>query len=338
MTPSLDHWTIIFALIASQGIVLAILLWTKKDDYYRSLSIAIFLFSIMLIYYVAFWTRYHLALPYWLGVSSLLTYAIAPLFYKHVVVLKDKKPFSSLHYIPFLAVAALYLLSPLLQSSLTISSFIIGGILQSTHLGIYAVLIYQAATKSNNSLHRFIALSFLLYTLSFISYYLLVWTGNLKVEYDYFISVIASAMIYGVGYFGLYASKNKLVKYENSALSPSASKAILNTITAYIDDTKIYRESDLRLNQLSQKLEYSSNHVSQVINELCKKSFTDFINEYRINEACEIIRRSNSKPKFIHIALDVGFNNKTSFYNAFKKVMNCSPTEYYQSLEEKIPV
>jgi AraC-like DNA-binding protein len=61
------------------------------------------------------------------------------------------------------------------------------------------------------------------------------------------------------------------------------------------------------------------------------KSFATYINEYRINQACELIA-NDSLIKLEAIGYEVGFNSKSTFYTAFKKLKNTTPTLYKESL------
>jgi AraC-like DNA-binding protein len=59
------------------------------------------------------------------------------------------------------------------------------------------------------------------------------------------------------------------------------------------------------------------------------KSFFDFVNEYRVQEAKKLL----SSPQYGHysvygIALDAGFNSKSAFYAAFGKYAGMSPSEF----------
>ncbi|MCB0372566.1 MAG: AraC family transcriptional regulator, partial [Muricauda sp.] len=69
------------------------------------------------------------------------------------------------------------------------------------------------------------------------------------------------------------------------------------------------------------------NNASQVINEHFNLSFFDFINKYRVEEA-ERLLESNQLMTITDIAFEAGFNNRVSFYKAFKKVHDITPTEY----------
>lgn len=58
------------------------------------------------------------------------------------------------------------------------------------------------------------------------------------------------------------------------------------------------------------------------------------MNQYRIKEVKNLLLQNKEKNMTIdHIAYDVGFNNKSSFYMAFKKFTNNTPTNYIEYME-----
>lgn len=56
-----------------------------------------------------------------------------------------------------------------------------------------------------------------------------------------------------------------------------------------------------------------------------RQTCTDFVNEYRVNQACQQL---HSEKSIAQIAYDVGFNNLSHFNKTFKRVTGHSPTEY----------
>jgi len=62
--------------------------------------------------------------------------------------------------------------------------------------------------------------------------------------------------------------------------------------------------------------------------------FRDFINSYRIRHALTLLDDFEKKNLTIEsVAYESGFNNRTSFYNAFKKQTDKLPSAY---LKEKV--
>ncbi len=59
------------------------------------------------------------------------------------------------------------------------------------------------------------------------------------------------------------------------------------------------------------------------------KSFTNYLNEYRIRKACQILQESDHP--LIHIALQCGYENMSFFHRQFKKYLTKTPNEYRSS-------
>ena len=92
---------------------------------------------------------------------------------------------------------------------------------------------------------------------------------------------------------------------------------------------KPYLEPALKLQDIANNLELQPHHISQAINEVEEKNFSDFINEYRVSTAIGLL--TSTDHKMIHIAFDSGFSNKASFNNAFKKATGMSPSQYKET-------
>jgi len=116
--------------------------------------------------------------------------------------------------------------------------------------------------------------------------------------------------------------------YKKSNLSNSDKRIYISRINYLIDEENLYLKNDLRLRDISEKLEIPEYLISQVINEKVGKSFRDYLNEFRVRAAQVKLSESHSKYTIEGIAKDVGFNSRSSFYSAFKKVTNLTPLEY----------
>ena len=92
--------------------------------------------------------------------------------------------------------------------------------------------------------------------------------------------------------------------------------------------------NELRLDDLSRLMNLSRNHTSQIINEHFNLSFFDFVNRYRIREAKNtLIMLDKNELTVTQIAYDVGFNNRASFYKAFKKFTSENPSDYLKKIK-----
>ena len=95
-------------------------------------------------------------------------------------------------------------------------------------------------------------------------------------------------------------------------------------------EKSLYKNPNLTLQDLSQEINISSHQLSQFLNTNLGKNFTSYVNEFRINEACKIIT-SSDKLTLEAVGYDVGFNSKSTFFTAFKKITGLTPAEYQKS-------
>lgn len=102
-------------------------------------------------------------------------------------------------------------------------------------------------------------------------------------------------------------------------------------IEDYINREKSYLNPDLRLSELSSKFNINSNSLSTILNLCFEKNFNDLINEYRINYFINKVNEIDlNKYTLLSIAFDCGFNSKTTFNRAFKKVTAQNPSDYFK--------
>ncbi len=119
--------------------------------------------------------------------------------------------------------------------------------------------------------------------------------------------------------------------YETSSLKRDEAEKIHSTLLNYMQEKKPYLEPKLTLHSLSKQLDISPNHLSQIINQYEQQNFNDFINRHRIEEF--VARASKDKHlSFLALALDSGFNSKSTFNTVFKKHKGMTPSEFLTSL------
>ncbi|WP_375325510.1 helix-turn-helix domain-containing protein [Flagellimonas sp. GZD32] len=130
--------------------------------------------------------------------------------------------------------------------------------------------------------------------------------------------------------YPLESLRIKQNKYEKTGLSESFSLELKDKLENLMQNKKLYLDHEIRLNHIADLLDISRHHASQVINENFGLSFYDFINSYRINDAKIKLSNGfeNSSESISDIAYQCGFNNRVSFYKAFKKVTGTTPTEF----------
>lgn len=116
------------------------------------------------------------------------------------------------------------------------------------------------------------------------------------------------------------------MKYQRSALDTEQSNRIANKINDMMRKDKLYLDSSLSLQKLASYVSISPNYISQTLNETLSTNFFDFINQWRIEAAKPKILANQDT--VLNIALEVGFNAKSSFYKAFKQETGQTPSEF----------
>jgi AraC-like DNA-binding protein len=127
--------------------------------------------------------------------------------------------------------------------------------------------------------------------------------------------------------------KKEAEKYSKSGLKEVQAEKYLDKLLNYMETNKPFLDNGLTISDLSAKTGILRHHLTQVLNEKYKRNFFTFINEYRVKEVMERF----TDPKFnnytiLAIALDAGFNSKTTFNSFFKIQTGLTPSEYRQKM------
>jgi len=150
--------------------------------------------------------------------------------------------------------------------------------------------------------------------------------------------ILVLVLVLAAGGFYLYKKrpfKKQHEKYKGSSLNPQFAEECSKKLRYLMEMKKIYRDPDISLQALSDKLSVTSHQLSQILNETLERNFSDLINSYRIEEAKTLLLKPGAdQQKITTVAFDVGFNTTVAFYNAFKKYTGMTPSQYRK--EEKI--
>ncbi len=124
--------------------------------------------------------------------------------------------------------------------------------------------------------------------------------------------------------------KKQLSYSENreSAFTDEKKEELLSKIENEFEINKIYKEN-INLQKLATKLNTNTSYLSGIFNNVYKTSFSDFINQYRIQEAVDLF----NNPDYINysteaIGKESGFNSDKTFVRAFKKHIGVTPSYF----------
>lgn len=103
----------------------------------------------------------------------------------------------------------------------------------------------------------------------------------------------------------------------------------ITNIINYIEENY---NTDLYLDGIAEIFQTSPKYLSKLIKTKLGVNFTDYLNEFRIKQAMQFLREGDIK--ITDLYKKVGFNNRNSFSNFFKKYTGMSPSEYKKSLKK----
>lgn len=125
-------------------------------------------------------------------------------------------------------------------------------------------------------------------------------------------------------------------KYSNSSMDGERLKRIADKVERKVIGEKTYLNPDIDASTLASELGISGHYLSQVFSQEMQTTFYSYINDARIEAAKEALR--TSELSVLEIALSVGYNTRSSFYNAFKKRTGMTPSKYKSSVTSVEPI
>jgi len=362
----LNVWTVILFYGSFQGIVLGLtLLWKcwGRDSSHLVLALILIVLSIRMFEYALAGSGAYEVYPQIIYFSVPLLTLVGPLFYLYLA-----KSFSLnfqfygvrlFHFLPFVIIVVLmipfytatgqYKLAYNANWNLMVSmdlTHIIYMITITVQLVVYSILIVKEIKRVSNEKNQP-----LLKRIKFIKpvvvvlgiHLLIVVVTNLSLLLDkyYFLllergsffmlsGVIQGGIIYGLIHssgFVLNSTSNK--KYKSSPLTKTKMKELFFSIQSLMNQEKIYLNPNLRMDNVSKKLNIPLPYISQVLNQFENLTFSDYTNKHRIEYAKSLLLKPEyGKYTIAGIAEYSGFNNKNTFNRAFKKFTGITPSNY----------
>ncbi|MEW7278479.1 helix-turn-helix domain-containing protein [Aquimarina sp. 2201CG1-2-11] len=125
------------------------------------------------------------------------------------------------------------------------------------------------------------------------------------------------------------------IKYKTSPLSDIRAEQIQKELETYFKEEASYLNPNLKIADVSDAINVPSHHISQVLSEQLKVNFYEMVNTHRIEKAKEMLCSGALEKLSVQaIGEECGFSSKTSFYRAFKKVTQTTPTAFFNKHKE----
>lgn len=328
--------------------------------------------SLFILEFVLYITNYQYQFPHTYRMSSAAALLFGPLLYFYFLSVTKRYKFKLIHLLHFLpTIALLIFLFPMYSASSnekiqlmlnintdkkTYDSIIfiskIASLISYTFL-IGKLLFNQKKDNISNDIklneikwkkniyriHVAYVASYLLYgisvfgalgTISTFIYYVQMAAMSMIVIYIAYMAYVQPSIFKNE--FG--SLKNSLFseKYQKSGLTDALSKELKENLIKLLLENKIYKENNINLQRLAQKLDTTRHNASQIINEHFEMNFFELINKFRIKEAIKILQEDvHGSLNIIDVAYEVGYNNKVTFNKAFKKETSLTPSEFLNS-------
>ena len=193
-------------------------------------------------------------------------------------------------------------------------------------------LIRHAITKIFKKNEALSGLDF--WVLSVFAGNLIIWVAYKTVSYtSYIVGALSFSFIFYLLFLLIHFRRtkgaifNQSLKYSNKKIAVAEAEKLSLQLNELMQERKLFTNADLKLSDLAREMKIAPHTLSQFINDNLGKSFTRLVNEYRIHEAKNLIQ-ANTQLKLEAVAYDCGFNSKSTFYSAFKKIAKTTPAKY----------
>ncbi len=359
-TASLDTWTTIFFVVSFFGLFFSIILAINgKRQFKKNWPIAVMVlgYSIVLFQYSLYWTGYLMVFPFLNFTVNAWFWCFGPLLYLYTRQDSISRKMILLHFLPAFVtlIASFIFFLPYFDIHLFKTPSHLGRALfwisSQPYIGIVSLLFYfilsVITAKSNWSKieqpnykelyrrwTRILHLAFLLFILSYTSYFILIQFSFFNVAWDYGIGVGMSLTLYTVGVFAFIEPdifNGKITWFAASAptsqFSSENSQLFYAQLVELIEREEMYLDGQLRMAHVAEKMGLSLQDTSRIINQHSKKNFNQFINSFRTEHAKTILSE-NPEISIKEVCFSSGFNSKVSFFKAFKENTGQTPLQY----------
>ncbi|MEM9051386.1 MAG: AraC family transcriptional regulator [Bacteroidota bacterium] len=356
-----DFFVPFYLFAFGQGVFMAVIIFLKDRWQLKNVFLSLLLVSIslqLLSYGVAYGKlvpRY----PHLWSLGNGFFFLIAPSLYFFMKSKLGKapkpRPIHLLHLIPFLAYFLYHRSFFFLSAEQKIErwnsmggvipfkvteGFLIFSALGIATLILYWFMIYRLSDERSFAKQPIVFKETLVLFSGYILVYV-IYKSSLLLGGDYYKLICHSTKaamgvtIYLISYRAFFTRTKPTEKkegYTKVLLNESVSNDLLKKLNDLFEKEQIFREGELKLSAMAERLGCSSHELSQLINGTFKTNFPTFINQKRIDYAKSLLQK-DPELKIEYLAYDSGFNNRVSFNTAFKKHVGVTASAYAESFK-----
>lgn len=131
-----------------------------------------------------------------------------------------------------------------------------------------------------------------------------------------------------VGQLGAGDSETSAQEHD-STVADETDGEVHARLCALFETQALHHDTELNLRRLARRLGLPDRSVSRAINRIEKQSVSQFVNTYRIRDACEMLTQSDQS--ILQVSLGAGFLSKSNFNREFLRVTGQTPSQWRKS-------
>ncbi len=362
-----SYFSYLFAFGFGQSLLLTVAL--LKSSKRRSITrifflIVLIIMAIEILYGLLYQTQSIFDFPHLLRLNTFLVMSFGPALYLALYYYFSKQTHFNkrdlLHFAPALITLLYFIPLFLANSSIKIDylnmmytgihtdSLIFGGA-RRLQQGGYLFLVIRLLWMNKQNFQDNLKNNYFRPLLAMIILFGFMWLGDIYryfFRFDLYTGIIntilmSSVLVYLTIKFisrESFFDGNSDRKYASSALSKNQEKEILTKIKQLFLDESLFTDSSLSLQSLSTLLQIPANYISQSINNQLGLSYSDFISQWRVNKAKDLLKdQSNHRLTLEYIGKQAGFKSTSAFNAAFRKNTGTTPSQYRKGFKQVLP-
>jgi AraC-like DNA-binding protein len=109
---------------------------------------------------------------------------------------------------------------------------------------------------------------------------------------------------------------------------------LIHKLNRLMAEEKPFLDQEISVKSLAELMGIGGRQLSELINDVHGYSFSELINRARVSEAEELMSNDQQQQRtLLEIAMDAGFNSKSSFNLMFKRYTKRTPSEFRKNLK-----
>ncbi len=115
--------------------------------------------------------------------------------------------------------------------------------------------------------------------------------------------------------------------YLKSSIENAYAERVFSSLEQIMNEEKLFTDNELTIKKTAERLKVSTIQLSEVLNIYHRKTFSQYVKEKRLNYSLSLLAE-RTELSVLDIALECGFNSKSSYYSSFKEMIGEPPLQY----------